>query len=183
MNGQTAYERRHFDTLRVAVRADKLGEVAECYRCFRWEETERREDARYDNIVQLTFRRPHKVANKDRLQLLQVGMEEDMNRLAAAERNKHALSTVFGLTAGMLAAALLCGGIALALLLHAAWAITLGIVLALLGGAGIALTAVLEPKIVRNENILFVREEGELRRRIGERCARAMELTEEENGR
>ena len=60
------------------------------YAAFGWEEYSRREDRRYFDIIHVKLKRPHRVMNKDRLQLLEVKMESIVNDFAELRKRRHA---------------------------------------------------------------------------------------------
>lgn len=181
MKGNDAFDYKRFDRLHVAVRTDKLEELIEGYRCFAWTETERQEDKRYDNIMHVTFIRPHKLPHKDRLQLLQVDMELAMNRLASAEQKRYAGTLAFGLTAGMASCALIGGGVSLAVLLFSPWAVAVGAVIASLGAAAAAVCVPAARRIKRREEKKFEAAERSARQVIAAARSEAKLLTGDKN--
>lgn len=170
-----------WDKLTVSIKTERLGRIAPRYRDFAWEETGRAEHERFDNVTNVSFRRPHKIAHKDRLQFLQVGMEITMNAYSRAEQKKYAATAAFALTAEIAACALTAGGIVLAVLLRAAWAAALGCAAAAAGAAGAALCV---PRILRlkaKDERRFAALAKETEKTIGEICAEARALTEGQN--
>ena len=85
-----------FDTLDITVRTDKEWDVRQRYKKFGWVQYDSSQDALYDNLVHISYYRPHKIAHKDELQLLQVNMEMAINSLSKAERYKNLKSMVCG---------------------------------------------------------------------------------------
>ena len=67
---QIDYE--NYDTLNLYVKKIKAEEIKERYKNFGWILFNEQENATYEDILDLTFTRPHKIENKDELQLMQV---------------------------------------------------------------------------------------------------------------
>lgn len=168
---------RNTDFLKVAVKREKLRELEQRYACFGWTETECVDDKLYDNITELTFCRPHKIPEKDRLQLLQVDMEMAMNEFSKTERNKHSVSTAISLTIGTFAAVFIIGGILLILLLSSVWSISSGILMMLIGALSIALLIPHIIKMRKREEERFEKILLESERVIERCCADASALT------
>ena len=74
-----------YDHIALDVKREKAERFRRCCEEFGWEQEERRADRRYADIVHLRFRRPHVVAHKDALQLLQVRMEIAWNTVGRCE--------------------------------------------------------------------------------------------------
>ena len=74
------------DNLHLYAKKSKLNLVEECYESIRKKKTAQEENKRYDDLVDLSFERPHKIKNKDDLQLLQIHMEHHLNKLGRIER-------------------------------------------------------------------------------------------------
>lgn len=107
---------RDYDRLFVAVKLNKLGEVERCYRALGWECVDSRDDLVHRGRVHLTYRRPHRVENKDGLQLLQVYMESAMNDEGRLERRLMPRTTAVGVIFLAVALAFAIAGICLVLL-------------------------------------------------------------------
>ena len=69
-----------YDELRLYVKKTKKDEIVNHYKVFGWNLVSINENKRYEDIVDLEFKRPHKIKEKDELQLLQVYMEENVNQ-------------------------------------------------------------------------------------------------------
>ena len=100
----------NFDYLHATVKSDKLDELIAHYKTLRWEVYELDEDSVYDDVVHLSLYRPHKIENKDELQILQIYLESAWNDIGRAENNPHAKTLITGLTAGILAVILIVVG-------------------------------------------------------------------------
>ena len=83
---------QNFDYLDIIVKKVSENEIENAYLSFLWEKTDKKEDKRYIDVVHLSFRRPHKIKNKDRLQLLQVYYEYALNSRAQLSIKKHSKS-------------------------------------------------------------------------------------------
>lgn len=132
---QEICELEDFDRLFVTVRSDKCKELVGYYRAFGWESVACEKYGVHDNLLNMEFRRPHRIAEKDALQLLQVYLEAALNTIGGLERIFHPYTVVFGLTVSLLACGLIAAGLCLVFLLTAALYVAFGWALA---GAGVA---------------------------------------------
>ncbi len=80
---------KNYDYIEIIIKKDNAEEVISSYKKFLWQELERNEDARYSDILHVSFCRAHKIKNKDRLQLLQVYYEFALNERANLSEKKH----------------------------------------------------------------------------------------------
>lgn len=152
------YDINEYDTIRVFVKEKQADELADVYAAFLWEATEKKEHSRYDDVVDFSFRRPHKIENKDELQFLQVAAEHELDVRDKLDKNKHALSTSLGIFLGLLGGALVFFG--LFLLFRGAEA-TLPCFLLVLGAAIFICAAIAVRKIVLRENKRYFEKKSE----------------------
>lgn len=105
---------KNYDYLCVTVKREALAYLESFYLALGYETIEEEEHRIYFNEINVTFRRPHKVKNKDRLQLLQIYIESLVNDFGkySSRRRPHALA--FGISTCFLSAALVALGLALA---------------------------------------------------------------------
>lgn len=89
-----------YDKQIIFAKKDKVEEIKGHYSSFGWKVEKVEDNTRYEDIVDITFFRPHKIKSKDELQLLQVHMEERVNEVAKCEKHKTRKSTVLGLSLG-----------------------------------------------------------------------------------
>lgn len=109
-----SYDYRIHDRIEIAVKRGELQRLLGYYELFGWRELERRDGAHLGSVVHVELLRPHKIPNKDKLQLLQVKMEATVNSMAIAKRNKHLSSLFAGLGLSLCAIALIALGLPLA---------------------------------------------------------------------
>ena len=83
---------QNFDYLDIIVKTENEQEIVNAYSTFLWEKIDKKEDKRYKDVVHLSFRRPHKIKNKDRLQLLEVYYQRAINDRAQINIKKHSKS-------------------------------------------------------------------------------------------
>lgn len=121
------------DKLTICVKKQKVEDVIKSYEVFGWKVSQQVENSRYDDIVDVSFLRPHYIDNKDELQLQQVYMEKVLNSIGKIEKMANAKTTLFGLVTGLLSVGVIAIGIMLIVQNILAW----GIVLASLGGIAI----------------------------------------------
>lgn len=144
-----------YDSLSLYVKTEKRDEIIEHYKLFKWELFKEVLNSKYEDIVDLTFIRPHKIENKDELQLLQVYMEERINGISKLEKNKHSIATAFGLGFGV-------GGlvlISLALIFYynllGSLKLWLSITFGVVGFIFVVLFAVVLPWVIKKEKEKF----------------------------
>lgn len=89
------FDYHNFDKLEVTAKTVKEREIISHYALFGWQEVKRVEDKKFFDISHITFIRPHKIANKDKLQLLQIYYENYMNELYACEKSRHTVSVAY----------------------------------------------------------------------------------------
>lgn len=93
------------DELAVAVRADAAEDIKKAYCTLGWQLKDEYGDGSYRDIIHMDFTRPHLIEGKDRLQLLQVRYEVNLNFIARARRR-------VGARAAVLAALIIIVGLA-----------------------------------------------------------------------
>ncbi|MBD5632517.1 MAG: hypothetical protein HDP34_04740 [Clostridia bacterium] len=169
---------KKYDYINVSVKEKRAEELEEMYSAFLWEQTACEEHSRYYDIYNYTFRRPKKIQNKDDLQYLQVGAEKIFNKMDKLSREKHAFSSVFGLTMGILGVALIAGGITLLCLFSTLLYIISAVLFIVAGVAVCVLGAVVARKLFIRENNRYKIVYSADERQIIEICKQAMALTE-----
>lgn len=102
-----ARDYNNYDYLAVSVKSDQLNRILHCYRSLGWTEVKTVDDREYYNMKYVRLRRPHKIANKDRLQYLQVRMEGAINSLVEIVNRAHLKSNAAAGGLGLLAAGLI----------------------------------------------------------------------------
>lgn len=167
-----------YDCLPTALKKNTSEELVNLYRIFRWEEAERTEDKRFSDIVNITFIRPHKIPNKDRLQLLQVMAEERINSIAIMNTNKYSRSTALSLTAGIITFGAFLGGIGIALTSSFIMLKVMGGILSVIALAFSGLLISMIPKMRLREDISYATESQRLHSEIDRICDEAKSLKE-----
>ncbi|MDE6356072.1 MAG: hypothetical protein K2L67_02400 [Clostridia bacterium] len=119
---------RNYDRLFVAVKLNKLEELERCYRALGWEREEKRDDKLHRGRVHLVYRRPHRIGNKDKLQLLQVYLEAALNDEGRLDGKSMPLTAVAGILTGLLTLGFAVAGLCLMYLLNNPVIYTAGIV-------------------------------------------------------
>lgn len=173
---------KNYDVLNLYVKRNKLEDIINKYSIFGWELEKQEDNKQYEDIVDLTFVRPHKIKNKDEVQLLQVYMEERLNKVGQLERNKNAKTTSLALIFGVIGIALLSlGALDLIFRFFGIWFATdivflvLGIILALTG-------AFVVPKTYKKEKVDFDSKISVLELEIDNICERVKTLMGGKNG-
>lgn len=104
----------NYDYLDATVKKNRIGELAANYEALGWVCVDSRDDKVYGDIKHVVMRRPHFIAHKDELQLLQIYFETAWNKIGKAEENPCPKTLTAGLAFGVLALTaivlgLLCG--------------------------------------------------------------------------
>ena len=145
----------NYDYITVSVKEEKYDPVIRCYEKLGWERVKSREDAVYYNLVTVVFRRPHKIMKKDRLQLLQVWMESQINEISTAGAEKHAVSVSAGIILYLIYSALVVCGVLMAIFAKTPTFAWIGVALAVLGVCFSAITIAPLYKRVKRENGVY----------------------------
>ena len=98
------------DKLAVAVKAAAADEIKRAYCALGWVLEDEYADGSYRDIIHMDFSRPHLIAGKDRLQLLQVRYEVALNFIARARRRVGARAAVIAALLIILGTALITFG-------------------------------------------------------------------------
>jgi len=169
----------NYDYITVSVKEEKYDPIISCYEKLGWERVKSREDAVYYNLMTVVFRRPHKIMKKDRLQLLQVWMETQINEISSASEGKHAGSTLMGFFLYLLYACMVISGALMLAMTVNPILFWVGIALIALGVIGATATVVPIIKKVKRENIIYEervdKASSELEKHIAEADALAYE--------
>lgn len=105
----------NYDYLSVTLKKAFEKELLRCYDAMGWEMISVKEDRLYVDITHYEMRRPVKIEHKDKLLLLQVRVESEINKLAKYAHGRHKKSTIFGITMGFLSLGLIAAAIVLML--------------------------------------------------------------------
>lgn len=169
------------DTLKLYVKTNKADDLKKSYSYFGYTLTNESPNSKYEDIVDLEFERPHKIPNKDELQLLQVYMEENVNKLAKTEKNKHSKSTSFGLCFGICCLAFILLGAYLVLKVSTLLGLIFGVVSIILGIAVGIVTTIVTIEILKKEKVSFEETQKQLTSNTSEICAKAKKLVGGQN--
>lgn len=156
----------NYDKLVLYVRNKKADEIINYYNALGYELVSVKENSKYLDTKDLTFLRPHIIENKDRLQLLQIHLEVELNKMGKSEQHKHAFSinfTISLLTIGLFL--LIFGGYQLL----TSTTLAIKIVFSILGVIGIIclfLVLLFAPKIIKKENESFTKKTEEINNNI-----------------
>ncbi|MBE7088958.1 MAG: hypothetical protein E7370_05550 [Clostridiales bacterium] len=99
-----------YDRIFVAINSAVAEETLNGYKALGWQLIRRFPDKIYSNIEHFDFYRSHKIENKDRLQLLQVYMESEINNLSYRRHNRHSASITVGILVYLFCLMLIVGG-------------------------------------------------------------------------
>lgn len=84
----------NYDYIDLSVKTDRVEEVVLAYNNLGWQEIERYADKQYKDVLHLSFKREHKLADKDELQYLQVSYERLINKRNTREFKMHDKSSI-----------------------------------------------------------------------------------------
>lgn len=145
----------NYDYITVSVKEEKYDPIIRCYEKLGWERVKSREDAVYYNLVTVVFRRPHKITKKDRLQLLQVWMESQINEISTASAEKHAVSVSSGIILYLIYSALIVCGMLMSIFAKTPTFTWIGVALAVLGISFATITVAPLYKRVKRERAVY----------------------------
>ena len=159
---------KNFDTLTIQVKTNKKDEVLKYYSALGWQLFDEKDNARFEDLFDLTFIRPHKIANKDELQLEQIHLENKLNALGKLEKYKDAKTISFILL--LLPLLLASAGIGLWLVLSYAYLtwLIVGISLEMLALALAVILAIFTGKIHKKEKEYFLKHRDDVQTQINE---------------
>lgn len=164
------------DSLTLYVKRTLANEIVEYYNILGWELDEERDNKRYEDIVDLVFSRPHKIENKDELQLFQVYMEERINKLAKLGKYKHTLTTSLGLCFGVIGLALIAFGLLISLNVLHILNLIFGICFASAGLIIVVTGSCIIPRIFKKENEKYSTERAIIESELKAICQKASTL-------
>lgn len=159
---------QNYDYIEIIAKTDSADEIVNSYSILGWTENYRKEDRKYNDVIHISFSRPHKIENKDRLQLLQVYYENVLNDKAYLEEKKHFKSRIFISLVIAMAMALLCGIGTLVFLLSPilSYIISGLVILALALGLFFIIKRI--RKLIKHEKLIFENKNNEFDIKIKE---------------
>lgn len=170
-----------FDTLTLYIKKARASKIIDNYKTFGWELVNEKENNQYEDILDITLKRPHKIENKDELQLMQVYLEDKLNSLAKLEKNKHPKSTSFGLIFGVFGTFLILLGALFGFKVLAGASLPISIFLSFIGIFFLLLTLIFIPKIYSKELKDYNQKHLMLEKDTKDICKKASELWGEKN--
>lgn len=162
-----------FDKFSLYVKKEMKDEIVENYAKFGWELIDVKLNMFYDDIIDLTFKRPHIISNKDELQLSQVYMEDKINEIGKLNKNKDSKSTEFAMLCGLCGFCLFVGAVLFYLNLSKPLNVWLAAVSIVGGCVFFAVLFVFFPKVKKKEQRVFEETRKRLYAEVGEICSRA----------
>ena len=165
-----------FDYLKIYVKKPKTERIINHYKTFGWTLKSQTENDRYEDILDLTFERPHKIKNKDELQLLQVYMEDKLNKLGMIEKNKAPKTTIFSLTFGVFGIALTIIGLLFCFNQLVGLNLALSIFIVVLGTIFTIIALIIIPQLHKKELIDFKQKSTLIESEINQVCDKATKL-------
>ena len=172
----------NYDKLTLYVKKERTKRIIRAYQTLGYELVLSLPNDRYNNIMDLTFVRPHNCKNKDKLQYLQVGLEIELNKIGKLEKNKHSKSITFALSFGLISVFLGILGVYLLLnattLLYKIFDLIIILVALLMFGVGLFFT----PKIFQKEKEVFEEKTNDINNKIDNIIAKIKQTKGEENG-
>lgn len=159
---------KDFDYQTVVVKKDKAEDVTNRYKNFGWNVCEKKH-GHYENLIEISFKRKHKITNKDDLQFLQVNYEHYLNREGRLARHKHTKSLIFGLSTFILIALL----VTFAIVVVAPTSILLCAICSMVALILLISSMVFTVKIYKKEILVYEREIKICKQEIEKVCAKA----------
>ena len=141
----------NYDKTTIFVKKTMSKEILEHYKIFGWEIADENDNETYEDIIDITLIRPHKINNKDELQFLQVAMEEKFNKIGRLEKYKNAKTTSLGLIFGIIGLVLITLGILMIIKVLPFNILSLSIITTALGLISFILGITIVPNLHKNE--------------------------------
>ena len=168
------------DTISVKSKRQAAEHIIERYGHFGWTLTDKTDDKLYENIVHLTFSRPHSIENRDELQLLQVRLEIAYNAMGHLSAKIPARATLLSILFGLLALGYIAVGILMFLLLSGTVSVILGVFLCATASAFAAAGVFVVRRVYKKDSEKYSALIGEQVQKIEELCAAAKSLRGED---
>ena len=168
-----------YDTLKLFAKKEKVEEIISRYQLLKWEIVGQQQNKSYEDIVDLEFIRPHKIKNKDELQLLQVYMEEELNNFAKKESKKHSKSTIAGLSVGLFGISLMSLGIWINFAYSTIASLIFSLIFFMIGTAFLATEMFFLPKMIKQEKQIFLKDKKEHKNKMEILCDAIHNLEED----
>lgn len=166
----------NFDTITLYVKKHKVEKIIEYYKIFGWEVKSQLHNKHYADLTDLVFCRPHKIENKDELQLLQVYLEDKLNIEGKNEKDRHVKSKCFILTFGILGFLFLLFGTLICFNIFTL-GLGFGISFCTLAFALLVVGIIFLPKLFKKEKIILAQKQTKVNQEIQEICNQAKKLS------
>ena len=142
----------NYDYLSVSLKRAYSDRIIKCYLALGWKGVHAENDKDYDDMKYVLFSRPHKFPNKDRLQYIQVRMENILNGASEHAIKRHKKSTALAVFFGLAGLGLIAAGLSLALIFSMLAVRICGWVCVGLGGASLLTMIYPLTKVRKKEN-------------------------------
>ena len=182
MKKNTVRDYWEYDYIDLAVKTEKADDLLSGYGAFLWQEIERKADKNYKDVVHITLKRPHKIKNKDRLQLLQVRYEKMANDKYALKKKKHTRSHALIANVGAFGALAFLGAVAAAFYLKTTASIICACIWTALEVAFSIFLAVKYRKMRKKENEIYEKKDADINADISNLFKEVGCLTGGDNG-
>ena len=167
---------KDYDTLKLFIKKDKAEDIVQKYQALQWEVVSQKENNKYEDIVDLEFVRPHKIANKDELQLLQVYMEEELNAIGKLDRYKNAKTTAAGLVVGSIGLLMMLFGIWINFSYSTVASLVVSLVMFVCGASCLGVELLFLPKMHKQEKQTYNQQRAEREQKLQTICDKINEL-------
>lgn len=154
-----------FDTLHVYVKRQKFDEIVQYYSYFGWKLEDKSDNTRYEDLIDVTFIRPHKIKNKDELQLLQVYLDERLNSIGKIERFRYSRTKSLGISFAVFGVLFIVLGVLNMLNVLTFLGFATGMIFSIVGTL-IILGLVFLPKIFKTEKTNYEKKQSILEKEI-----------------
>ena len=168
---------KEYDKLHIYVKEGLVSNIIEYYKLLGWQFENKKENQRYEDIVDMSFYRPHNIENKDELQLMQVYMEEKLNALGKIKKRKHTLSTTLGLSSGILGLSMIVLGLLNVFNVFWFLGFIFGLIFSIAGGVLCISNSITLPKIIKKEKEKYQIQFDKINKELEEICQKAKTLT------
>lgn len=150
--------------------------IEKCYGDFGWSLKEKKDDKLYGDTVHMTFSRPHCIAGKDELQLLQVRLEIAYNKTGKYNEKKKYGALICGNFYLFAALIFICCGVCFIIFDRNLFTVIAASILFAIGAATLILGAIVAAGVYKHDKRKYELLIDAVTEEIDELCAKAKKL-------
>ena len=165
----------------IVIKKEKAEDIIKKYECFGWVKLKEKQHPQYENLLEVVFSRPHKIANKDALQFLQVNMEVNIINQGRLEKTKHSKSLSLCLSLAFISLVCIVNAVLAILYMRPLNKIIVGSLFAIVGLTSLILIPIFLTKLLKKEKQEYQEKSKEYNNSIDNIVNKAREFMEVKN--